>query len=58
MKEHELNSVSIIQEGNYAVKTKTSNGILVTIRLPECLHERIRQQKINQIFDVLNPHST
>lgn len=39
------------------VKMKVSNEIKVTIHLPENVHETIRQQKINKIYDLLNPES-
>ena len=45
----------IIQKESQTVKTGISTEIKVTVHVPEQLHERVRQQKINRIYDILNP---
>ena len=35
------------------VKMKGTKEIKVTVRIPENVQERVRQQKINQIYDIL-----
>ena len=49
----EYNSMKIIHGKKQDVKTETTQQIRVTIHVPEHLHERIRQQKINRIYDIL-----
>ena len=38
-----------------SVETKVSNGIVVRIHIPEDVPETTRRQKINRIYDILNP---
>jgi len=46
---------NIIWEGLPPVKTEISNGIQVTVRIPENIPESTRQRKVNRIYDILNP---
>ncbi|NBI10647.1 hypothetical protein D1641_11580 [Colidextribacter sp. OB.20] len=38
-----------------SIETKASNGIVVRIHIPESVPENTRRQKINRIYDILNP---
>lgn len=38
-----------------AVVKEEAKKINVTIHVPDHLHERVRNQKINRIYDILNP---
>jgi|GEM_PF-4868310 len=53
MNKQKLVTISIL-DGSAAVK-KNAEKISVTIHTPEHLHDRVRKQKINQIYDILNP---
>lgn len=35
--------------------TKTMGKVRVTIHVPEAVSENLKQQKINRIYDILNP---
>lgn len=37
------------------VKPRISGEIKVTVHIPERVHENVRQQKINRIYDILSP---
>ena len=43
----------IIPSKRQPVKTGIA-GIKVTVHVPEQLHERVRQQKVNRIYDILS----
>lgn len=56
MTEHGSATAILLKGDNkYLSGIKVSNEIKVTIHLPENVHETIRQQKINRIYDILNP---
>lgn len=48
-------SPQIIQSVNPDVKEKIRNSIKVRIHVPDHLHDRVRQHKINTIYDILRP---
>lgn len=48
---------TIILDGLPYVKSEISNGIQVTVHIPENIHERAKQDKINRIYDILCPKS-
>ncbi len=50
--------LSIIQNESHAVKARPSQEIRVTIHTPENVAENIRRQKINRIYDILNPKTS
>jgi len=39
----------------YAPKEKHPNKIKLTVHIPENIQENVRQQKVNRIYDILNP---
>lgn len=47
-------SPQIIQNNDTGVKAKTPNGISVKIHIPDRPHDRVRQQKINKIYEILS----
>lgn len=48
----------IAQDRKTPIKTMVSNGIRVTIHTPENVAENIKRQKINRIYDILNPKTS
>ena len=50
--------VNIISDTESAVKAEPPKKIKVTVRIPDHLHERVRQQKVNRIYDILNPEKS
>ncbi len=56
MNTHEINAVSSINCcKRTAAGIKALSGIKVTIHIPQDIPESIRRQKINRIYDILNP---
>lgn len=55
MSERKKATYIIIGDEDCSVKVRKPKEIQVVVRMPKKLHERIRQQKINQIYDILNP---
>ena len=51
-------SAPILDDGRNAVKINAAKQIRVTVRIPENITEIVRQQKINRIYDILNPESS
>lgn len=49
------NTNSSLSDVHTATKRESPDKIHVTVRVPDNLHERVRQQKINRIYDILNP---
>ncbi len=49
------NTENIIQNMGQTVKVESPRKIRVTVHVPDHLHERVRQQKVNRIYDILNP---
>lgn len=37
------------------IAAKTKEKVMVTIHIPEAIAENLKQQKINRIYDILNP---
>lgn len=53
MKDAVVNSISDTES---AIKVEPPKKIRVTVRIPDHLHERVRQQKVNRIYDILKPN--
>ena len=45
----------IVPDAGQPVKAVDSERIKVTVHIPENMSETSRQQKINRIYDILNP---
>ncbi len=50
-----VNTNSSLSDVHTAIKRENPDKIHVTVRVPDNLHERVRQQKINRIYDILSP---
>ena len=57
MPENKMTTYVIIEDKNCAVKVRRPKEIQVIVRTPDKLHERVQQQKINRIYDILKPNT-
>ena len=54
MTKNDINTAIATKDKN-TIKPKVSKEINVVVHIPESIHERTRQQKINRIYDILTP---
>lgn len=53
---HKTNQVAVPQDSYiYASKKPHLSGVKLTVHFPEMISENTRKQKINRIYDILNP---
>lgn len=48
-------NIMLKNDGRCTVDPKDSDEIKVTVHIPENVHDNIRKEKINRIYDILNP---
>lgn len=51
--EQNLKDINIEEKSEYTIEKISDSGIRVIVRIPDDVPEVIRQQKINQIYDIL-----
>ena len=51
----EYGNIMLKNKGSCTVKPKASDEIKVTVHIPKNVHENVRKQKINRIYDILHP---
>lgn len=42
-------------DSSHTDNSNTLNKIKLTVHIPENIQENVRQQKVNRIYDILNP---
>ncbi len=47
--------VGLTKKGGCTIEPKSLQGIKLVVHIPENVHESTRQQKINRIYNILNP---
>lgn len=51
----ECGNIMLKIDDRCTIKPKASEEIKVKIHIPEKIHDNIRKEKINRIYDILNP---
>ncbi len=56
MDECKIITANMADNGNsHTANSNALNKIKLTVHIPENIQENVRQQKVNRIYDILNP---
>ena len=51
-------TIMVKDTDKYNTAPKLTKDVRLTVNIPDHVQENIRQQKINRIYDILNPDTT